>query len=182
MFHGTGGAPPVSKTPSLGLFLRRKSSSPEVMHARSRAPDEALRLVARGAGFVVLAPAGPSIRMPWPKRIGQEHNGKDAHRAVAADTRCGAIRRTQHSKQPRRLPEESGLCSRGAKPVSLFDRLGISRADWNSARNGLLEHAEKNRFPAGIVLSASSEARQHWFLLEGHAPAHSVDRRNHGRS
>ena len=81
------------------------------------------------------------------------------------------------------VPEEAaGLRPRGAESVSVLDRLGVSRADWNAARDGVLGHGKEDRFSAGVVLPASATARQHWVLFERNAAAPFAHLRDHRRS
>src|ERR1700680_4655145 len=120
--------------------------------------------------------------MSRPQRFGQEHDGEDAYRIVAADARRCEVRRSQYSRQSRGISQAPGLRSRGAQFVSVLDWLGIFGVDWNAARDVAPRSRKENRFPAATLLPASAPARQHWLLFEGNAAAHSADRRDHGRS
>src|SRR6266567_4723985 len=126
----------LTKHHRVSLRTPSKTSPLEVIHARSRASDETLRVVAGSAGLVILAAARASAGMSRSERIGQEHNGENADRIIAADARFSSVRRPQHSRQSRGLPQAARLRSGRAQSVSVSDWLGIFGADWNSARDG----------------------------------------------
>src|SRR5271169_1784577 len=175
-------ARPVSNLASLGPSPLRfvKPSAREVVHARSRAPDQALRVAAGGAGPVILATARASAGMPRPERFRQEHDREDAHGTVATDARHCSVRRSQHSRRSGGLPEAPWLCPGRGSSLLVPERLGISGADRNSARDAAQRSREEDRFPAGTVFPASEPARQHWIVLEGNAAADFAHCRDHG--